>query len=252
MISEDRVVPTTDALQVQVPKAAEIVAESIRRRIIRGDIGENEALPPETELMEIFGVSRPTLREALRVLEAESLIRVRRGARGGARAQKMSADLVSRYAGMLLQSRGTTVGDVYEAQLTFEPACVRKLAMTRTEETLAALRESLVEERAAVKDGTATFTRIEFHHRLIQLSGNQTLLLLSEQITYVLTEAAVLAYPIGLDAERAFADHESLVGLIAERDGDGAHDLWQKHLQDAGERVFDQLGGDRRVIDLFE
>src|SRR5207245_2326520 len=60
--------------QVRVPKTAELVARSLRRQIIRGELGQGEALPSESALMEQFGVSRPTLREAFRVLESESLI----------------------------------------------------------------------------------------------------------------------------------------------------------------------------------
>ncbi len=70
--------------RVRVPKTAELVASSLRRQIIRRELVEGDALPPEADLMERFGVSRPTLREAFRVLESESLITVRRGSRGGA------------------------------------------------------------------------------------------------------------------------------------------------------------------------
>src|SRR3954454_24717649 len=58
--------------QVLVRKTAELVARSLRRQIISGELGQGEALPPESALMEQFGVSRPTLREAFRVLESES------------------------------------------------------------------------------------------------------------------------------------------------------------------------------------
>ncbi len=69
---------------VRVPKTAELVAQHLRRLIVRGEIAEGESLPAEAELRAQFGVSRPILREAFRVLESESLIVVRRGARGGA------------------------------------------------------------------------------------------------------------------------------------------------------------------------
>src|SRR3546814_16660333 len=69
----------------RVPKTAELVADRIRRRIISGELDEGASLPPEGQLLEQFGVSRPTLREAIRILEAERLITVTRGSRSGAR-----------------------------------------------------------------------------------------------------------------------------------------------------------------------
>src|SRR3546814_1841939 len=70
---------------VRIPKAAEIIAQAIRRRIVLGDLVEGDLLPTEADLMTQFDVSRPTLREAIRLLEAEGLVRVLRGAKGGVR-----------------------------------------------------------------------------------------------------------------------------------------------------------------------
>ena len=74
----------TAGQRVHVPKMAEVIVERLRRQIVRGELTEGEALPSEHELQARFGVSRPTLREAFRILESESLITVRRGAHGGA------------------------------------------------------------------------------------------------------------------------------------------------------------------------
>ena len=71
---------------IRVPKTAELVADRLRRQIIRGELREGDSLPPEADLMAAYGISRPTLREAFRVLESEGLIDVHRGSRGGARA----------------------------------------------------------------------------------------------------------------------------------------------------------------------
>lgn len=73
----------TPLTPVHVPKAAELVAASLRGRILRRDLVPGDKLPPESALMAQYGVSRPTLREALRLLEAQQLLEVRRGARGG-------------------------------------------------------------------------------------------------------------------------------------------------------------------------
>ena len=69
----------------RVPKAAEIIADQLRSQVIRGDLKAGEMLPSEAELCESFGVSRPTLREAIRILESRFLIHVSRGVKGGAR-----------------------------------------------------------------------------------------------------------------------------------------------------------------------
>src|SRR5215213_3912271 len=115
------------ASPVRVPKTAELVASHLRRQIVRGELKEGDALPPESALMEHFGVSRPTLREAFRVLESEALISVRRGARGGARVHAPDGDVAARYAGLVLQFRGATLEDVYGARKAIELAALGAL-----------------------------------------------------------------------------------------------------------------------------
>src|SRR5436309_3200194 len=83
---------------VRVPKSAELVAQALRMRIVRGHLQEGDGLPPENVLMQQFGVSRPTLREAFRILESEQLITIHRGARGGGRVHAPGDDAVARYA----------------------------------------------------------------------------------------------------------------------------------------------------------
>ena len=105
---------------VRAPKTAELIATHLRRQIVRGDLTPGETLPPEHQLMEQYGVSRPTLREAFRILEAETLINVRRGVRGGARVLAPDASVAARTIGVLLQMQGTTIDDVYEARMISE------------------------------------------------------------------------------------------------------------------------------------
>ena len=123
--------PTRDRFSIRVPKTAELVAGRIRRQIVLGQLNEGDALPPETALMEDFGVSRPTLREAFRILESEGLITVRRGAKGGARVQVPSTDVVARNAGLVLQHRGATVADVLDARVIVEAPAARMVATRR-------------------------------------------------------------------------------------------------------------------------
>src|SRR3954467_12514650 len=103
---------TQQSPAVRVPKAAELVAAAVRRQIVRGALSVGDLLPGESSLMEMYDVSRPTLREALRILGSERLISIKRGARGGAHVQSPEIAVVGRYAALLLQARDTTIVDV--------------------------------------------------------------------------------------------------------------------------------------------
>src|ERR1700732_1028978 len=133
---------------VRVPKMAELVAGDLRRQIVRGELVESDALPSESALMERFGVSRQTLREAFRVLESESLISVRRGAHGGARVHLPNADVAARHTALVLEHRGVSMQDVYVARGVIEPGCVAMLAGKRTADEVRELREAIERSRA--------------------------------------------------------------------------------------------------------
>src|ERR1700722_9366531 len=95
------------------PKAAVLVAEELRREIVAGRLKPGDKLHPENVLQSEFAISRPTLREALRLLESESLITITRGKHGGARVTPVDLRAVASQVGMFLQLEGTTLQDVW-------------------------------------------------------------------------------------------------------------------------------------------
>ena len=90
------------ATATRATKASERIARELTRRIVRGELKEGDALPAEATLMKKFGVSRPTMREAFRILEAEQLISVSRGSRGGARVHLPELDVVARRGDLIV------------------------------------------------------------------------------------------------------------------------------------------------------
>src|SRR5258705_856 len=136
-----------DVQPLNVRKAGTLVADDLRRRIITGEFAPGELLPFEAELAKKFGISRATVREAMAVLQSESLISVPRGAGGGAGVPGPDIPGAARYTGQLLQSLGATIKDVYEARLMIEPPVVRKLAATRSATDVLALRE-IIDQQA--------------------------------------------------------------------------------------------------------
>lgn len=243
--------------QLRVPKMAELVADHLRRQIIRGELAAGAALPSEAALMAEFQVSRPTLREAFRVLESESLISVRRGAHGGARVQVPDADVAARYAGFILEHRGTTLEDVYEARLVLEPPCVGLLAGRRTDADVARLRAALAAHHEVRDDADRTIrAHTAFHTLLTELTGNQTLQVLLGMIDHIIALAnwSHIAADAGTPGHqraihRGFRAHDLVVEHIAAGDAVAAEALWRKHLEEARDYL---LQADvRTVLDLM-
>jgi DNA-binding FadR family transcriptional regulator len=242
---------------VRVPKAGEMVATQLRRQIVLGELKEGEILPSESILMQRFGVSRPTLREAFRILESEQIIHVRRGARGGARVLLPNSAVAGRYAGLLLQYRGTTLADVYEARTALETVAVTALAKSRTAADLHRLDEALADGENTLRTDVLNYAAHDtmFHRLLMELSGNQTMSVLLDMLFYIIdshnqsylrTVPREEGEPAARTAQRA---HAKMVDLLRQRAGDKAAAFWRKHLsqvsafmvRDPGETVLDVL-----------
>ena len=251
--------PADDAVdqRLHVPKMAEVIVSRLRRQIVRGELTEGEALPSEHELQARFGVSRPTLREAFRILEAESLIAVRRGAHGGALVRVPTTEVAARYTAFVLEHRGTTLADLYEARIVIEPAAVGLLAAKRTDHDLFRLREALAEHDALVDQPHRSIrTHTAFHALLIELTGNRTLDVLAGMIQRIIeranwkhveSDAGSLAH---LQAShRGLRAHHRVVDFIEARDEVGSTGLWRKHLSEARDYL---LRADiKTVLDLM-
>lgn len=248
--------------RIHVPKTSEVVADRIRAQIIRGEMGEGDSLPPEGQLMESLGISRPTLREAFRILETEGLISVVRGSRTGAKVHKPSVDLVSRYAGYVLESQGATIADLYQTRLAIEPSVVRWLATDKGAGALRPLYELIAEMEAllAAKEHDTFISRIEiFHQTLVAASGLKTLTFLSRMLQNLAGQQQQefqRRHPQSLDvrlkrARAGVRSYQKLLDLISAGAVEEAVAHWRLHLRNAndtwtsdgeGQRVVDSLG----------
>jgi len=247
---------TADIPRMQIPKAAEIIASRMRLSIASGEHRPGDLLASQAELAEAHGVSAPTMREALRILETEGLVTVKRGVRGGAYVNEPSLAAVSRQLGLYLQMRGTTMADVYEARLIFEPPAARLLASRWSDDAERELRACLAHERARADDRLGVGEAgAQFHVRLLELCGNQTVAALAAVITEIVqrhTAAAVVAAEARLgrtEIERAFRRQEKLIELMAAGDGDAAEAHWRRFLHETLSYI--EQGGDAdTVLDL--
>jgi GntR family transcriptional repressor for pyruvate dehydrogenase complex len=165
-------------VQLHQPRLAEMVADVLRERIVTGVLQDGDLLPRQEDLLEEFAVSRPPLREALRILEAEGLITVRRGNRGGAIIHAPHAQNAGSSIGLVLKAQQVSLADVGAALSYLEPLCASLCAARTDRETEVLPRLRAVHEAAtAAVDDELEFTRIqrEFHEELVDACGNQTL-----------------------------------------------------------------------------
>ena len=224
---------------VRVPKAAELVASTLRMQIVTGTLSEDHSLSSEAVLMEQFGVSRPTLREAFRILESESLIDVRRGARGGARVKVPDGSVAARHVGYILQYRGTTMKDVYQARTLLEVPLGTAVARDADEDKILQLEAAIAEGDKFVDDAAAYVEHdAKFHLLVAALAGNETMRTMVEMLYDIVIPArkryseALLADRMELEDREVHKTHAYYVTLIRRGDREAAEQLWLKHLNE--------------------
>ena len=138
------------------------------------------------------------------MLESEALISVRRGARGGAHVHAPNGDVAARYAGLVLQFRGTTLADVYTARKVIELPAVAQLAHDRPDDALRALDENLAAARTHMDDPSMLIRLQErFHLVLVRHGGNQTLATFAEMLHHIIEFTARPTSAGGRGAGRA-------------------------------------------------
>jgi GntR family transcriptional repressor for pyruvate dehydrogenase complex len=227
-------------------KIAGRVAAELRREIVTGKLRPGDKLHNERELQEQFDISRPTLREALRMLEAESLIVVKRGQHGGARVQEPDPAVLAHQVGAFLQMRGATLRDVWQARTLIEPGAARMLAEQRTLAAIDAMRDNIAKATAALDDPVAygQLTN-DFSLILTRYCGSLTLDMFATLIQDIVAaqhvDVTVRTYSkAGGERMRELniRSREKLLALVEAGDGAGAEKFWAEHLEQSGKVVF--------------
>ncbi|WP_407666179.1 FadR/GntR family transcriptional regulator [Mycolicibacterium alvei] len=208
--------------------------------LIGGEIAEGTMLPPEPALMEHYGVSRPTLREAFRVLESESLIQMCRGRSGGARVTRPRRETLARYAGLILEYEGVTVKDVCDARAALEVPMVQHLTMNRDPRVITEL-ERIVDREVQMNPG-ASDQLSDFHAAIARLSGNDTLQIISHMLRHIIEKTnrsmqSAKGKRLEQAVRRSVKTHRMVLNAIRAGDVAEAGELWRRHVQNGDEFV---------------
>lgn len=249
-------------VQLRLPRVAEAVAAMLRKRIIDGELDDGDELPTESVMLSEYPASRPSLREAIRILETEGLVSVRRGKRGGTIVRRPTAATAAYHMGLLLHSQQTPTTDLAAARNLLEPLCAEQAAMRPDHAAVGAeLREVNDRARQVVDDGpNFTDAAIEFHEALVAAAGNATLRVITGMLESVWSvqerdwardASEVKAYP-GIELRHeVLRVHEAISEAIGAGDPDVAARVTKKHLHAAQLYVASDETQSVRILDGY-
>lgn len=233
--------------KVQQLSLAEQLANELRARILDGRLLDGASLPKQDEIVEEFGVSKPSTREAFRILETEGLITVRRGSIGGSVVHTPRSESVAYMLALVLQSDGVSLTDVALALREIEPVCAA-LCARRPDRRRTVVPHLRREHRrlaqaieAADQDGAVPASRT-FHEALVACCGNRTMITIAGALeaTWSAHERAWASEAVQRGAfpplrlrRKALEEHQHLLELIEAGDAEGAASLAREHLETA-------------------
>ncbi len=225
--------------RVSIGRISEMIVDQIRLLIRQGQLLAGDRLPSERELCERFGVSRVTVREALRVLEASGLVEIRVGARGGAFVSVPSSRRVGEGISDLITLASLEAVEVTEARMVFELGIVPLVCERATEQDIAELYEICDRSYAALQGDEYPLTlSAEWHTRYARATHNRAVLMLVESLHGPLLMSLEKARHVApMHGRHGVEEHRALVDAIAARDAAGASELMATHLQRTAERL---------------
>lgn len=248
-VDSERSVMTRDAEPrgrgLSQPRVAEMVADILRARIVEGKIVDGGLLPKQAALIDEFRVSRPSIREAMRILETEGLVSVRRGNLGGAIVHSPSARSAAYMLGLVLQSDRVTLADLAAALCALEPACAALAAERgdRSTEVVPRLRRLNAEADQQLSNGPV-FTRLarEWHATIVRSCGNETMALIVGTLETVWSHHETVwadhvesqgEYPSEKNRRLVSRAHMKITDAIACGNADVAQRLARRHLDES-------------------
>jgi len=226
--------------RVRQHRIAEAVAAELRARILAGD--GDYRLPTQDQLVSEFGVSHPSVREAIRILETEGLVTVRRGNVGGAEVHRPDESAAAYHLGLAFQARRVTLGDLAAGLRMLEPMCAAECARRpdRAETVIPALEASIAVTAGLTEDGAA-FTRAAraFHDLLVAYTtvatvrhvvGSLVALWSAQEQTWAEAMTERGEYPSPAEAASAVTAHRRIADEIAAGHAAEAERMSRAHL----------------------
>jgi GntR family transcriptional regulator, transcriptional repressor for pyruvate dehydrogenase complex len=215
------------------------VAEQLQTHIV-DELKPGDMLPPERELVRMFGVSRSTIRDAIRRLEAVGLLEPRQGV--GTLVREISADsMVAPVAGVLLQKRKNII-ELLDVRMIIEPALARRAALHASPEQIAELDSLLERQQQKISDGElATEEDTNFHYAIALAAHNSVMLKLVHVLMDSLRELRERSLEVGGRQPKSLAAHRQVVEAIKHGDAPAAEAAMLRHVLEVQKLILRKL-----------
>ena len=242
-------VKKSSAIKPKQMKAAEFIASQLRQQIVIGKLKPGDKLHPENVLQTEFEISRPTLREALRILESESLITISRGKYGGARVISIDLNAATRQVGVYLQIKGTTLHDIWLARTVIEPPAAGLLASINSPVAWTELQNNIDAAREAAQNNLLKYADLsaEFSLLITKHCGNQTLHLLASLISDIIrkqhehvTASTISKSSVHQLRLESIRSREKVLSMMRKGRAAAAEQFWRLHLDHMCDLVLSQ------------
>ena len=225
---------------VNVDRVSQVIVDQIKLLIRDGRLQPGDRLPSERELCQRFGVSRVTVREALRVLEASGLLAVRVGAHGGAFLTTPSAERLGEGLADLISLAPLTALDVTEARFIVElgvlPLAVERATEQDVKDLFAMVEES---EQALANDAYKAEMSAAFHIRVAECTHNAAVEMLMHSFHGPMRMSIEESHADAPMSAQGVAEHRLLAEAIKQRDIEAARNVMTTHLDRTAKRVSD-------------
>lgn len=219
---------------IKVPKSCDVLAERLQHQILSGTYPPGSALPTERELVAGTGLSRGSVREALRILEAQGLVQTRAGRYGGSVVSRPTDALLASHINLFAKGRSVSLRALVEARQALEPMVAYLAARNRTPEDLATLQRISAQLDEAAHDDVPRFLEenANWHTALAAASHNDLLRAFIASISGLMLEASRIESFASEDVRTLVTQaHRRILEAIVTQDADAARRRAERDVQ---------------------
>ncbi|WP_435769630.1 FadR/GntR family transcriptional regulator [Nocardioides sp. SYSU DS0651] len=215
------------------PKAAEVTASRIVDDIIDGRVQVGQKLPTEPEMLDRYAVSRESLREALRLLEIQGIIDIKRGPGGGPFVAPLNSGYLARTSSLYFHLSGATHAELFQTWAILEPSLAELVAQQPDRKAKRQIFAPFIDYDPDAHQSDELFTDFNnFHAVIAQLSGNRVLTLVTQSVTHIVVENVLRSVDPVSERSMLSHSHEDIAVAIVDGRATKARKLMADHIHE--------------------